>query len=585
MVSKALNLVDLDFASQKADLIAFLKAQDIFKDYDFTGSNLNLQADLLAYNSNKHAFLTNMLMSEAFMDSAQLSSSIFSHAKDLNYLPRSARSAVANVTVNFTATGVSQPYIIPKGSSFATLIKNNSYVFSIPETISVSSPNGYYSFTTNIYEGVYVKDSYVYQTTEATPYPTFRITNKNIDTTSLTVTVYEDNSTIATSFQPASSLLGLTSLDKVFFIQASETGYYEIQFGDGIIGYTPNQNSLIVLDYRITQADAANGAKAFSINFDPTGVNELNQIIQPITINGVVDGGAQPESSDSVRYYAPRHFQTQERCIVPDDYEVLMKIAFPEINAVTAYGGEQLDPPRYGFIVVSADIGLDTLPISKENEYRAFLLKRMTMSMEPLFLDPGRSYVHVDTIIRYNINVTTNTPNYIQSLVATAISNYNIDNLNNFNVTLRYSRLTEDIDNADPSIVSNITNLMIYQKIIPVNGVSKTYTLNFNTPLKTGTNSTGFTIKGQHYFMQDDGNGDVQVYQYVNNKQVNVSTIGSIDYTKGIITLSSVLFDSYDGTHLKIYVTPSDPDIVASQQTILAIESDEVHITVQPIAG
>ena len=76
-----------------------------------------------------------------FLDSAQLRSSVVSHAKELNYLPISYRSAKATVTVEFEATGESQPYIIPKGSQFSTVVKSQAYTFTLPENIQVSSSN------------------------------------------------------------------------------------------------------------------------------------------------------------------------------------------------------------------------------------------------------------------------------------------------------------------------------------------------------------------------------------------------------------------------------------------------------------
>lgn len=585
MVAKALNLIDLDFLANKADLIEFLRNQPLFKDFDFAGSNMNLLCDLLAYNSNKHGFLTNMLLSEAHIDSAQLQSSVFSKAKELNYTPRSARSAIANVTVNFTATGASQPYIIPKGSSFSTSIKNNSYVFTTAETISVSSPNSEFTFTTNIYEGIYVKDTYVFNATESDPYPRFRITNKNVDTSSLVVAVFQDNTQEATTFQPATSLLGLDALDKVFFLQTGETGFYEIQFGDSIVGYAPKENSVIVLEYRVTNAQLANGAKAFDIGFDPTGVNELNDI-DPVTIHDIVTGGATAEQIESVRYFAPRHFQTQERCVVPTDYEILLKIAFPEINSVVAYGGEQLDPPRYGYVVVSIDLSeLDTLPISKEKAYNEFLLARMPMSLKPLFVDPVHLYAQVNSVVRYNKNITLNTPAYIKSLVTTSISNYNIDHLDDFKATLRYSALLEVIDDSDPSIISNITTIRAYKKFVPSIGAIGTYVINFGIPIKTGISSTGLTYKGTLVYLEDDGNGVVSVFQYVNAKPVTIGPIGTIDYDAGIVTLNHIIVDAYIGNFVKIYAEPVDPDITTIKNSILSIESDEVFVTTQALSG
>jgi hypothetical protein len=178
----SLNVIDLDFDAYKADLIVHLKSQARYKDYDFAGSNMNVILDIMAYNAFKMGFFTNMAISEGFNDSAQLLNSVRSHAKELNYTPRSASSAKARVSCTFTASGVSQPYIIQKGSSFSSVVKNNSLIFSMPDTLTVASANSTFSFETDLYEGVYVKDSYVFQADSATVQPTYPITNEAIDT-------------------------------------------------------------------------------------------------------------------------------------------------------------------------------------------------------------------------------------------------------------------------------------------------------------------------------------------------------------------------------------------------------------------
>src|SRR6185312_14636075 len=137
--------------------------------------------------------------SEPWLYSAQLRSSIFSHAKVLNYLPRSFRCAKAKFMINFTALGDSQPYIVPKGSQLSTIVKSQSLTFTIPETIVVASVDNNYEFTTDIYEGIYVRDPYIYTQNDSR----FKITNKNIDTTSLTVTVFEDNSALGLTYKQA----------------------------------------------------------------------------------------------------------------------------------------------------------------------------------------------------------------------------------------------------------------------------------------------------------------------------------------------------------------------------------------------
>ena len=47
--NSTLNLVSLDFDTLKADFIAFLQDQTVYKDAKATGSNLNVLLDVLSY--------------------------------------------------------------------------------------------------------------------------------------------------------------------------------------------------------------------------------------------------------------------------------------------------------------------------------------------------------------------------------------------------------------------------------------------------------------------------------------------------------------------------------------------------------
>jgi hypothetical protein len=108
--TSSINLLDLDFFSLKTNFKNYLRNQPQFRDYDFDGSNINVLLDILSYNTFKNSFYTNMLFSEAFLDTAQLRGSLISHAKELNYNPGSARSSKARIKVDFEATAETQPY-------------------------------------------------------------------------------------------------------------------------------------------------------------------------------------------------------------------------------------------------------------------------------------------------------------------------------------------------------------------------------------------------------------------------------------------------------------------------------------------
>lgn len=598
MANTTLNVTSLDRPTLRADLIAFLSNQAQFRDYDFTGSNLSVLIDLLAYNTNKAAFLVNMLFSEAFLDSAQLMSSVVSHAKELNYCPRSATSPVANVTVSFTATGENQPYVVPKGSSFSTLIKNQQYVFTMPETVVVSSANSSFQFTTDLYEGEYFKDGYVYVPTTDVPYPSFRVTNRSVDTSSLTVVVFEDDSVLGTTYSRATSLLDLTGQSTVYFLQATSDGFFEVLFGDGIVGNQPATGATVVLDYRVTVGPVADSASKFAINFDPTGTFSESTNVA-VNTNASSAGGAPAETMGSIKYYAPRWYQTQERATAASDYETLLRVTFPEIQAVTTYGGEDSDPPLYGRVIISVALaGLDKLPASRQAVYTQFLTPRMPLGMRLLFVDPLFTFVQVSTTVKYNTSVTTNSPARIESLVTDAITSYDSQNLGDFGSQLLYSPFTTLIDKSDPSIISNSTSLLLYKKVNPVQlGESQSFGLDYQMPIEddlpsfgyphptafeTAVDSSPFTFSGLSCRMEDDGNGNLNVVQDLGGQTSLVTRVGFVDYPNGFLNFTAT-FDTFQGDSIRVFVRAADSDLASAKNTILEIEPSGILVSAVPV--
>lgn len=595
MANSSINLVGLDFDVIKNDFKSYLKSQDQFKDYDFDGSNMSVLLDIMAYNTYKNAFYLNMAISEAFLDSSQLEASVLSHAKELNYLPRSSRSSRCKVRVDFQATGDTQPYIIEKGSSFTGIIKNESFIFTIPETLTVSSTNTSFSYETYLYEGIYLKDSYIVDSNIENQ--RFIITNKNVDTNSLVVTVYEDGSDIGENYTQSTTLLGLGSSSKAYFLQASDLGNYEIIFGDGVIGKKPKNNSRIVLDYRISNGERADGVKELSINFDPTNGDIL--VTPEVTVLENAIGGMQRESLDSVKYYAPRHFQVQERAITTSDYEIMLKTQFPEINTLSVYGGEEVDPPRYGKVFIAIDVSnVDGIPENKRNEYYSFIKARSPLSIDPIITEPIFTYLSVDSRVRYNLNISKSTPDRLKTLVTQAILDYNQLYLDDFNATLRNSKLNYTIDSADSSIVSNITDVLIYKKIVPILGTPQNIDILFNVSLtddlpllldshpssdRHTISSSLFNYNGIDVSIEDNGEGVLRLVQPIGDMHKKIRDIGTVDYNTGLIKLINFTVNSYQGNEIKIYARPRDTDVSVSKNTILTIEPTEVKVKIEAV--
>jgi hypothetical protein len=597
MANSSISLTSLDFDSYKASLKDYLKSQDVFKDYDFEGSNINVLLDVLSYNTYLNAFYLNMISNEMFIDTAQLKDSMVSHSKELNYVPRSFRSAYAVVNITVTSSDITKKSIVmPKGTAFTTRVGNRSFTFTTSENLVATSPvvsgsTATFTFAgVRIYEGDYVTDNYSVSYDTSMQY---KLSNKNVDISSLTVTVIEDNG-IATKFNRATSLFGIESTTEVFFVQPALNDSYEIIFGDGIIGRKPKNNSVIIVEYRICNGELPNGARVFRAAESIESETNINVSTSSAAIDGAIS-----ESVESIRYNAPRAFTTQERAVTAEDYENLLKANFPEINAVSAYGGEEANPPQFGKVFVTVDLtDVDGLPNIKKDEYYKFLKSRSSVSIDPVFLSPDYLYLYVNSIIKYNINTTSLNPDDIRTLVISAMLEYAGTNLNNFNRTMRFSRFLNAIDNAESSIVSNETFVEVYKPYVPILNSPQTFEINFTVPLLNTTpvladehplfdihtvRSSKFTFRGQQCTIEDNGDGVLRVVTPDRNNHKKVIDIGTVNYDTGLVQISNFAPTNYEGTSLKFYGVTRTKDITSSKNVILNILEPDIDITVEQV--
>ena len=592
MANTNINLINLDFDTLKNNFKTYLKSQDKFKDYDFDGSNMSVLLDVLSYNTYLNSFYTNMVASEMFLDTAQLRDSILSHAKELNYLPRSFKSAeaVVNININTGSANVTS-VVISKGTTFSSRIGSNTFTFSTDRNIVLTGSSGVFSGNNiSLYEGEYVNETIVVDYTQSNQ--RFIISNPTVDTDSLKVVVLEDNGATSLEYSYATSLFGLTSDSKAFFLQPAENEKYEVIFGDGVVSRRPKDGAAVILDYRVTNGELPNGA----FRFTSDGPIESYSNVSITTVTAAV-GGAVSESLESIRFNAPRHYTTQERAITANDYETILKLNYPEINAVSAYGGELETPPQYGRVFISVDItGVEGLPTTKLAEYARFLRERSPVSIEPVFKNPDFTYINVISTVNYDIAKTELEPADIQALVISDIFSFNQANLNNFKKTLRYSRLLDEIDGAHPSIISNETSVRAIKIIKPALNRAQNLTIKYDFPLlndkqqristihsssvKRTIESSIFTLRGRNVIIEDDGNGKLVLSGLSeNNTYTIIKDIGTIDYGLGVLSITDFSVTSYAPSGIKIYARPASNDIYSTKNVILTINIEDVDIT------
>lgn len=595
MANSSISLTHLDFNEYKSSLKSYLTEQEEFKDYDFDGSNLSVLLDVLAYNTYQNAFYMNMVSNEMFLDSARLRDSVISHAKELNYLPRSFTSAKAVIQLIITPVDSNKnSIVIPKGTGFISRVDDYTYTFTTTENLVVTTKSGgaFVSDSITIYEGSYLSDTYAVNYSNPL---VFKINNKNVDISSVTVTILEDNGSTTLEYTRATSLFSSNETSKVFFLQPGVGDTYEVVFGDGVVGRKPKNNSIVIIEYRVSNGELPNGAYRF-INSGRID-NESNVVINTIT---AAADGAVAEDLNSIKFNAPRAFTTQERAITAEDYQNLLKANYPEINAVTAYGGEDAIPPQYGRIFVSIDLtDVDGLPKIKEDEYKRFLRSRSSVAMEPLFVTPDYTYLNIESIVRYNINLTGLNPEDIRTYVIDTILNYASTYLNSFTKTFRYSKLVQAIDGTDSSIVSNETDINLVKYLTPDLNTSLNLTIDFKNPLTQeipllsdehpiidvhGITSSAFTYSGiQNCVLEDNGDGIVRIVTPVGANHKKIVDIGAVNYDTGIVSLTNFTIQNYTGTSLKIYGVPRSRDITAIQNVILNIIEPDVNITIEQI--
>ncbi len=522
-------------------------------------------------------------------------------AKSLNYCPISPKAAQSNLLMTFNSSN--STYLLGKGSTFTTTINANAYNFSISDNILIGSSNGYFSTYIPILEGSYFSDSYIESYANNTL--AFQLNNQNVDTSTITVVVYENGSTIGTNYTFATTLLGLNEVSKVYFLQMNYKGNYEITFGDGVVGYRPSDGALIIIDYLVTSGSDGNGGIKYTPNFSLQGAS--NVVIT--TIIGSY-GGSNAQSIESIRYYAPRAFQVQERGVVPEDYVILLMQQFPEIEAATAFNGATQLPasysqsaPQYGTVFIAVNINnVQGLPASLQTTYQNFLANKTMMN--PVVVPAQFTYWSINSTIVYNINISTLTPQSIETLVQNTIISYNANTLNNFGVTLYEVPLLSDINDTDISIITNDTDIRIYKIIQPLTLTAQQLTVSFGIPLLQGyadsvqphpdanthcVGSDTFTYGADPVYIEDDGNGNLYYVKQLNtttnvfSNAVYVQTVGTIDYANGILQFSSFYVNAFQGTGIKIYVKPASNDIKVPGDTILTITPEDINLTATAI--
>ena len=574
------SVTELDFEGIKNNLKLYLRDQSEFQDYDFEASGMAVLIDLLSYNTHYNAILAHMTANEAFLDSAVKRSSVASIAKTMGYTARSARAARAtiNVTIVPDSSYAGSNFTLSRDAIFKSSIDGKTLNFYPKEdyVASRSLLDGVEIFAlTNVelVEGSRVINSELVEATSVQG-PVF-MANPDVDTTTVRVRIQSSVTDLTlTNYTFSDNIISVTGTSKVFFIEEALNGSYQVIFGDGNIGNKLTVGNVVRVDYIATNAAAGNGAKIFQAPSGLTGSGSTTTL----TLVSQASGGSEQESTDSIRFSAPRFNATKNRAVTANDYQSLILDNNPNVKSVAVWGGERNVPPIYGkvFVSLQAKDGFIITAIDKDRILKDFIEPRQPISLLTEFVDPEFTSIGMNVNVDYDAKTTSSTAGEIATVVDSAITNFFDTTLNTLDTNFYYSKLVADLVKSDKSIIGANIALRMRKTATPALNVSTKYQFDFNNkinPYALNSNNFSIDVNGKVYEVKMvdvpdatvvapsyNGSGIIALKATAGGTTV-VADAGTVNYDTGLVILNGTKITTISGsnnTTLAVSVTPHE---------------------------
>ncbi|HAW81263.1 MAG TPA: hypothetical protein DCX27_17110 [Balneola sp.] len=601
----SLPIDSLDFNNIKDNLKSYLSSQSVFSGYNFEGSGLNVLLDILAYNTHYQAFYNNMAISESFIDSAIKPDSINSLLKLLNYTPQSRTSAKSTVKVIFRPTSAGTiPYgdgILPDKSTFSATVGDNNFTFKNPDAAEFKAcayndngdPTEWITGELDIYEGTFFTYDLVYDSLNERGYV---IPELNVDNRFLKVFIKDsqtEDSTTSNEWFKSDTILNVNDTTETYFLQIGLNRYYEIEFGDNVIGKRPDDGNIISIEYLRSKGQNANGIgggdAVGSRVFSHTGDDGTFEVV----VSTVATGGGEREQSSFSKKIGPRSFQSQNRLVTSEDYRTEILKRFQQLKSVLVYGGEDADPPQYGkvFVVGNTKNSVGLSDVEKNDIITNIIKTKNIVGIIPEFVDADYSYVRPNIDVLINNAFTQLSSLAVKSLVRQSVQDYTDNQLEDFGENFRGSTIIKNILTVNPSIVSVNLTIDIEKRIDPTDffGTPKDYTVTFPGGVlqvtgKSSIESNVFVVNGVNSYIQDNTKGTLQLYTLdVSGKRIiSNSNIGTINYTTGKVDIKQLNVQSIpNDSFIRLYASSKNTDVEVNRNQILVIdETDTTSVTI-----
>lgn len=566
----------------RKNIVEYLSSNPTFKDYNFTAPAISTLIDALAYTSHYLIRYANFSLNECFLDTAQLRSNVVSHAKELGYIPYQYKAAKVKLRLrikDIVASSIKDSIKIPVDTTFlaTSLETKKTYTFRTTEQFMfVQDEHKNWYADIEAIEGTFVTEKFKQDEYYTTKY---YLINDKVDTEYITVMVYNTpTDLIGCEFIPIKDITSFNEDAPIYFLQEASNGKIEIYFGDGKIARKLYPHSIISVKYLVTNGSKANNIVSYTLN---NRIGNLNTSDISIEVLEPSSEGADREDIESIRFNAPKFYQSQDRAVTVSDYNALLINEFGGwINSVVSWGGEDNIPPQYGtvFICIKPKY-FESLSPAQRTKIKTYLEKKNMPCIDVQIVDPSYIDVVMDLKIDWYAYKTSKQKNEIYSLIEETVRNFFTMNVASFSSKFKYSKFLTTISEVDKSIDSILTDIKLKQYIKPISNVETSYYLDFLNDIKPGSVKIGpwFVNLDTNVYTIEDMYSDGKLY--VRTPSEKTFLVGTVDYERGKITINNYKFGN--GTNLKLIpvtCTPLAYNISTTKNYLLNLNNLTIEI-------
>lgn len=276
--------------------------------------------ELFSYLGDELNFYIDRALNESFLSTASQRNSVLQIAKILGYVPTGATASTVLLTFqNSTA----EPIVVPAKTQVGTSTINNGQrtqiVFETNTAVTVPAKENSINGSATVYatQGETVLSD-VLGVSDGAPNQQFQLSESPVINGSVSVLVS------GVTYSQVPYLIDYQEYDPVFIAETDADNVTYVTFGDGISGRIPPNGAQIVASYRVGGGVAGNvtaNTIKFILSNQVTGLTVINQSVGQIS--GAAAGGADPESTDSIRVNAPQSIRALSRAVSLADYASL----------------------------------------------------------------------------------------------------------------------------------------------------------------------------------------------------------------------------------------------------------------------